>query len=143
MACAARGWIDGVLPSGRPLRFGDGEAVVEVLGKQRPFDKITFAREILEETPFNTEERIDDEMPDGLTSLDQGGFDGYKMMRYRRFYVGGKQVREQKWTVNYKPVTEYVRRGTNKDPNAKAPPVKELHGPRPPGVVGDKYEMSQ
>jgi len=32
MACAARGWIDGVLPSGRPLRFGDGEAVVEAVG---------------------------------------------------------------------------------------------------------------
>ncbi len=130
-------------PVALAYRVANGEAVVEVLGKQRPFDKITFAREILEETPFNTEERIDDEMPDGLTSLDQGGFDGYKMMRYRRFYVGGKQVREQKWTVTYKPVTEYVRRGTNKDPNAKAPPVKELHGPKPPGVVGDKFEISQ
>ena len=130
-------------PVALAYRVANGEAVVEILGKERPFDKITFAREILEETPFNTEERIDEEMPDGLTSLDQGGFDGYKMMRYRRFFVGKKQVREQKWTVNYKPVTEYVRRGTNKDPDAKAPPVKELHGPKPPGNVGDKFEMSQ
>ena len=124
-------------------RVANGQAVVEVLGKRRPFDKIVFAREITEETPFNTEERIDEEMPDGTTSLDQGGFDGYKMTRYRRFFVGKKQVREQKWTVNYKPVTEYVRRGTNKDPNAKAAPTKELHGPKPPGNVGDKFEMAQ
>ncbi|CAN5490804.1 hypothetical protein BH11MYX1_BH11MYX1_28350 [soil metagenome] len=130
-------------PVALAYRVANGEAVVEILGKQRPFDKITFAREILEETPFNTEERIDEEMPEGLTSLDQSGFDGYKMMRYRRFFVGKKQVREQKWTVNYKPVTEYVRRGTNKDPDAKAPPVKEIHGPKPPGNVGDKFEMSQ
>ena len=124
-------------------RVANGEAVVEILGKKRPFDKVVFAREILEETPFNTEERIDEEMPDGQTSLDQPGFDGYKMMRYRRFFVGKKQVREQKWTVNYKPVTEYVRRGTNKDPNAKMPPAKEIHGPKPPGNVGDKFEMAQ
>ena len=130
-------------PVALAYRVAKGEAVVEILGKERPFDKVTFAREILEETPFNTEERIDEEMPDGLTSLDQGGFDGYKMTRYRRFWVGNKQVREQKWTVTYKPVTEYVRRGTNKDPNAKAPPVKEIHGPKPPGNVGDKFEMSQ
>ena len=124
-------------------RVANGEAVVEILGKKRPFDKVVFAREILEETPFNTEERIDEEMPDGQTSLDQSGFDGYKMMRYRRFFVGKKMVREQKWTVNYKPVTEYVRRGTNKDPNAKMPPAKEIHAPKPPGNVGDKFEMAQ
>ncbi|HEX7702165.1 MAG TPA: VanW family protein [Kofleriaceae bacterium] len=130
-------------PVALSYRVANGEAVVEVLGKKRPFDKIVFAREITEETPFNTEERIDEEVPDGITSLDQGGFDGYKMTRFRRFFVGKKQVREQKWTVNYKPVTEYVRRGTNKDPNAKAPPTKELHGPKPPGNVGDKFEMAQ
>ncbi len=32
MDCADRGWIDARLPSGRPLRFGDGEAVVEAIG---------------------------------------------------------------------------------------------------------------
>ena len=45
-------------------RVANGEAVVEILGKKRPFDKVVFAREILEETPFNTEERIDEEMPE-------------------------------------------------------------------------------
>lgn len=31
MDCAARGWVDATLPSGRPLRFGDGEAVGEAV----------------------------------------------------------------------------------------------------------------
>jgi len=108
-------------------RVANGEAVVEILGKKRPFDKIVFARKLLEETPYSTEERLDEEMPEGQTMLDQAGFNGYKLTRFRRFYKGKEMVREQKWTVNYKPVTEYVRRGTNKDPNAQMPKEKEIH----------------
>jgi vancomycin resistance protein YoaR len=108
-------------------RVANGEALVEILGKARPFDKIVFARKVLEETPYGTEERLDEEMPDGQTMLDQPGFNGYKLTRFRRFFKGKDMVREQKWTVNYKPVTEYVRRGTSKDPNAQMPKEKELH----------------
>jgi vancomycin resistance protein YoaR len=108
-------------------RVANGEALVEILGKPRPFDKIVFARKVLEENPYATEERLDEEMPDGQTQLDQPGFNGYKLTRFRRFYKGKNMVREQKWTVNYKPVTEYVRRGTNKDPDAKMPKEKEAH----------------
>jgi hypothetical protein len=50
-------------------------------------------------------------------------------------------VREQKWTVNYKPVTEYIRRGTNKDPDAKMPVAKEVHGPTPP--KGEEFHLAQ
>ena len=123
-------------------RVANGEAVVEILGKKRPFDKIVFARKILEENPYSSEERMDEEMPDGQTSLDQAGFNGYKLTRFRRFFVGKKMVREQKWTVNYKPVTEYVRRGTNKDPDAKMPPVKEIHALKAPSakeIAGEEY----
>jgi len=122
-------------------RVSNGEAVVEVLGKKRPFDKVTFAREILEETPFPSEERLKDDMPQGQTMIVQPGFDGYKMTRFRRFFVGKKMVREQKWTVNYKPVTEYTERGTSTDPEVKPVPEKEVHGPKPP--TNDKFEMSQ
>jgi vancomycin resistance protein YoaR len=126
-------------------RVANGEAVVEILGKKRPWDKIAFARHIEEETPYPTEERLDDEMPDGQIMLDQGGFNGYKMKRFRRFYTGTgkhmKMVKEQKWTVNYKPVTEYVRRGTNKKPDAEMPKEKEIHSPKIP--TGDDFEMWQ
>jgi len=66
------------------------------------------------------------------TTLDQAGFNGYRLMRFRRFYEGKKMVREQKWQLVYKPVTEYVRRGTNADPAAKMPPEKEIHTPKAP-----------
>jgi vancomycin resistance protein YoaR len=127
-------------------RVANGEAVVEILGKERPFDKIVFARKVLEETPYSTEERLDDEMPDGQTMLDQAGFNGYKLTRFRRFYKGKEMVREQKWTVNYKPVTEYVRRGTNKDPNAQMPKEKEIHAlkaPKPEEFDNDKIVLTQ
>jgi vancomycin resistance protein YoaR len=113
-------------------RVANGEALVEILGKERPYDKIVFARKVLEETPYGTEERLDEEMPDGQTMLDQAGFNGYKLTRFRRFYKGKEMVREQKWTVNYKPVTEYVRRGTSKDPAAQMPKEKEIHPLKPP-----------
>ena len=122
-------------------RVSNGEAVVEILGKERPWTKVEFERKVLEETPYPTEERLDEEMPDGQTQLDQPGFNGYKLTRFRRFYQGKKMVKEQKWTVNYKPVTEYIRRGTNKDPNAKMPPEKEVHGPTPP--KGEEFHMFQ
>jgi vancomycin resistance protein YoaR len=107
-------------------RVANGEALVEVLGKPRPWDKIVFERKVLESTPYSTEERLDDEMPQDATSIDQAGFNGYKLERFRRFYKDGKLVRSNKWTVEYKPVTEYVRRGTNTDPDAKAPPDKPV-----------------
>ena len=65
------------------------------------------------------------------------------MMRYRRFFSARRWCASRSGPSKYKPVTEYVRRGTNNDPNAKKPPAKEIHGPKPPGKVGDKFEMAQ
>jgi vancomycin resistance protein YoaR len=119
-------------------RVANGEAVVEILGKARPWTKIEFARQVLEETPYPTEERLDDEMPEGQTMLDQAGFNGYKVKRFRRFYKGKKMVHEDKWTLNYKPVTEYVRRGTSTDPKAEMPKEKQIHALKAPNQ--DEYD---
>ncbi|CAN5889449.1 hypothetical protein BH11MYX3_BH11MYX3_30930 [soil metagenome] len=119
----------------------NGEARVEILGKKRPYDKVVFERHVIETTPFTTEERLDEEVAVDQTSLDQAGFDGYKLERFRKFYKGNKVVKTNKWTVNYKPVTEYIRRGTNPAPDAKPAEVKEPHGPKAP--TGDDYSMAQ
>ncbi len=119
----------------------NGEAKVEILGKKRPYDKVVFERHVLETTPFTTEERLDEEVALDQTSLDQSGFDGYKLERFRKFYTNGKVVKTNKWTVNYKPVTEYIRRGTNPSPDAKPAVVKEAHGPKAP--TGDDFTMAQ
>jgi vancomycin resistance protein YoaR len=107
-------------------RVANGEALVEILGQKRPYDKVTFERAILQEDPFPTEERLDDKLPDGQSMVDQKGLDGFQLTRIRRFFKEGKQVKEDRWSVTYKPVTEYVKRGTNTDPDAKMPPDKDL-----------------
>jgi vancomycin resistance protein YoaR len=122
-------------------RVAGGESTVEILGKARPWDKIVFEREVVESEPFPTEERLDEELPVGTTSLDQAGFAGYTLNRFRRFYKNGKQQKSEKWKVVYKPVTEYVRRGTSTDPNAKPPKEKQLHGPVEP--KSETFSMSQ
>jgi vancomycin resistance protein YoaR len=142
-------WPDTDLKLKNPYEFpvvvryvvANGEAKVEILGKKRPFDKVVFERKIIEESPFSTEERLDEEMPVDQTSIDQEGFNGFKIERFRKFYKDGKVVKSNKWTVNYKPVTEYIRRGTNQDPNAKMPDVKPSHGPKPP--KSDSFSMAQ
>ncbi len=111
----------------------NGLSKVEILGKKRPYTKIVFTREIEEETPFDTEERLDDEMAEGDEMHDQEGFPGYKIKRERLFYKGRKLVKRNKWTLTYKPVTEYIRRGTSTDPDAKhAPENPPHHGLRIP-----------
>jgi vancomycin resistance protein YoaR len=142
-------WPDVDLKLKNPYEFpvviryvvANGEAKVEILGKKRPYDKVVFERKIIEESPFPTEERLDEEMPMDATSIDQEGFNGYKMERFRKFYKDGKVVKTNKWTVNYKPVTEYIRRGTNPDPTAKAPEQKPHHGPQVP--KSDEFKMQQ
>jgi vancomycin resistance protein YoaR len=110
----------------------NGEAKVEILGKHRPYDKVVFERKILESTPFTVEERPDPTMPEGATLIDQHGFEGYKVVRYRRLYRGGDEVKTDKWTLNYRPVVEYVRVGTSTDPRATVPKAKDHHPPRTP-----------
>ncbi len=50
-------------------------------------------------------------------------------------------MKTNKWLLNYKPVTEYIRRGTSTAPDAKKLTQKDGHGPRKPGSSG--ASMSQ
>jgi vancomycin resistance protein YoaR len=119
-----------------------GEATVEILGKKRPYDKIAFEREVYEEIEFETVTREDFEMPMGYMVVDQLGYPGYKVRRYRKFYKDGKVVKTDKWKLEYRPVTEYVRTGANPDPNLPPPKKTKLpHGPKPPR--GKHYRMVQ
>ncbi len=114
-------------------RVARGESVVEILGKERPWDEIAFERRVIETTPYTTEERLDEKLPVGFEAQDQGGFDGYKLVRYRKYYKDGQEVKQDKWTVNYRPVTEYLRKGTNPDTTIPVPTVKPAHLPKAPG----------
>ena len=118
-----------------------GTAKVEILGKERPYSKVAFEREVLEEVPFESEERLDSTMPEGSTIYDQEGFDGYTVIRYRKMYQGKKLVKTDKWKIIYKPVTEYVRRGTNPD-TTLPPPEQPKHATiKDPGEGNGRIEQ--
>lgn len=109
-----------------------GSVKVEILGKKRPWDRIEFEREVKQEIPYQTITREDHELPVGTTLVDQIGFPGYELVRKRNFYKGKKLVKSEKWTIKYPPTTEYLRIGTNPDPNLVPPKQEKLHGLKPP-----------
>jgi vancomycin resistance protein YoaR len=114
------------------FRVAQGRAVVEILGRERPFDEVVFEREVVEKLSFDTVTREDDTMPVGSMMIDQYGFYGYVLDKVRKFYKDGKLVKRDKWKIRYQPVTEYVRTGINPDPNLvppKAPKKKKLREP--------------
>ena len=115
-------------------RVARGEAVVEILGKGRPYDQIEFSRAVTGVIDFDTVTREDDSMPVGSMVIDQYGFSGYKVTRFRKYYKDGEVVKTDKWHVRYRPVTEYVRTGTNPDPNLSPPKQsKKTNLPSPSG----------
>jgi vancomycin resistance protein YoaR len=123
-------------------RVAEGTVRVEILGKQRPYDKIVFEREVKEEKPFETITREDDSMPIGSSIVEQSGFPGYDLERRRVFYKDGKKVKVEKKLLKYPPTTEYLRIGTNPDPNLEAPVQPKLHPPMDPGKA-KTYQVEQ
>jgi len=120
---------------------GRGESQVEILGKERPYDKIVFERQIEEELPFDTVSREDDTLPVGSLVIEQEGFPGYKVKRFRKYVKDGKVVKTDKWSLRYAPVTEYSRMGINPDPNLPMPKQPKSHGPKAPKK--EQFAMSQ
>jgi vancomycin resistance protein YoaR len=114
----------------------NGEARAEILGKPRPYDKVVFERHVNEETPYESEERLDSTMPEGTQIFDQPGFNGYRMVRYRRMYKDGVEVKTDKWQIKYSPVTEYIRKGTNPDLTLPPPEQPKIQMPKVPTAGG-------
>lgn len=98
-----------------------GRSIVEILGSERPFDKVVYEREMVEQLEFDTVTREDEAMPVGSMKVDQYGFHGYKVHRIRKFFKDGKMIKRDRWKIRYAPVTEYARLGINPDPNLMAP----------------------
>ncbi len=122
-------------------RVARGEAYVEILGKERPFDKVEFVREVKKRLPFETITREDDTIAMGHMVVEQLGYPGYELKRYRNFYKGGKVVKTDRWNLNYPPVVEYVRMGVSPNPNLAPPKEVEPHSPEP--AKTDVFKTSQ
>jgi hypothetical protein len=108
-----------------------GEATVEILGKEKPFDQIAFEASVNGRIGFDTVTREDDDIAIGNLVIDQPGFPGYRVTRRRIYYKGDKEVKRDSWNIRYSPVVEYARIGVNPDPNLPPPKQKNSHGPRP------------
>jgi vancomycin resistance protein YoaR len=119
-----------------------GVVRVEILGQKRPWSRVEFEREVKTEIPYETITREDNTLPVGTTIVEQLGFPGYELLRKRNFFLNGKRKKTEKWNLKYPPTTEYIRIGTNPDPNLEAPKQAKLHGPKPPGK-NPIYKFSQ
>jgi vancomycin resistance protein YoaR len=104
------------------FRVTEGKAMVQILGRERPYDEIEFERRVIEQLEFDTVTREDESIPIGTMSIDQYGFFGYLLEKQRKFYKNGELIKRDKWKIRYQPVTEYVRNGVNPDPNLPPPP---------------------
>jgi vancomycin resistance protein YoaR len=123
-------------------RVARGEAFVEILGKERPYDKIEFVREVKERIPFETITREDATIAIGHMVVDQLGYPGYKLTRRRVYYKGKKVVKQDPpRELYYPPVVEYVRIGVSPDPNLAPPKATEPHSPEP--AKTDLFKLSQ
>ena len=109
------------------FKVARGEAVVEILGKEKPFDEIKFERFVQKKIPFETITREDNSIGIGHMVTDQKGEYGFKVKRFRKILKDGKVVKKDTWNLDYKPVIEYVRMGTNPDPNLPPPKPKKGH----------------
>lgn len=111
-------------------RVSAGQVMVEVLGKQRPFDEVVFERHVKEVLPHSTIVRSDPRLHTGAETVSQRGMRGFKVVRSRKLYRAGELVDTQSWDLFYPPTTHIVRRGSN--PRGEWPEKKALPPLRDP-----------
>ena len=122
------------------FKVNQGRVTVRILGKERPWRKVVFEREVKEETPFKTVERADDRVPRGKRMISQRGVPGFTMERRRLLFAKGKEPSKiERRTLRYPATTQYIRVGTGpEDPNWK--PKKKVE---PFGKVDKEFSMER
>ncbi len=108
------------------FKIARGLAKVELLGREKPFDRVEWSASTVRAIPFDTITREDNRIGVGHMVTDQKGENGFKVKRYRKVFKDGKIVKSDQWDLSYRPVIQYLRMGTNTDPNL--PPPKRRRG---------------
>lgn len=124
------------------FKVNQGRVQVRLLGKQRPWSKVVFEREVKETKPFTSVERKDPKIPTGKRLVSQRGVPGFVLERRRLLFKGrGKEpTKVERRILRYPATTEYVRVGTGPaDPNWE-PPRKP---PEPFGEVAPEFSLAQ
>ncbi|MDA3864084.1 MAG: VanW family protein [Deltaproteobacteria bacterium] len=111
-----------------------GVVKIEILGKEKPYDKITFIRKIISEKPFKTTYRKDEKLLKGVLKVKQRGQKGY-VVRRRAIYKDkkGYELKSHTWTLHYPPTTMIINKGTKppENPEEYVPPEPEEFKPKP------------
>ena len=116
-------------------KVNQGKVRVNILGKQRPWRKIVFERELKEQQPFKEVLRKDASIPHGKRVVAQVGVPAFKLVRRRLFYARGKKepVKTEERELRYPANTQYINEGTGpSDPEWKAPKEHTPFGEVPP-----------
>jgi vancomycin resistance protein YoaR len=121
-------------------RVSQGKVQVRILGKERPWRKIVFEREVKEAIPFKTEVRQASHIPRGNTVVSQAGVPGFRLERRRLFFRKGTQAEAvEKREVRYPATTQYILEGTGPKDASWMPPKQ----PAPFGDAPPLFTMAQ
>lgn len=119
------------------FKVNRGKVRVRILGKKRPWKRVTFRREILEQTEFKEVVREDPGLPRGVRIVAQRGVPGFKLIRERLFFAdGAKPAKRESRTLRYPPTTQIIKVGTGKpDPDFKRPRERPPFGDVKPELL--------
>lgn len=112
-----------------------GRVRAQLLGPKRPWSKVTFERDVLEEIPFEELEREDPRIPKGIRVIAQAGIPGFKLERRRLFYEGSAKepAKIESRKLGYPPTKQIIKIGTGEaNPDFKPPTDKKPFGKVPP-----------
>ena len=122
------------------FRVSQGKVQVRILGKERPYKRVVFEREIKETIPFKTEVRQAQHVPRGHRFVSQVGVPGFRIERRRLFFgAGSSPEKVEKREVRYPPTTQYILEGAGPKDSSWTPP----HEPKPFGEVPPVYSVAQ
>lgn len=84
------------------VRVNQGQVRVEILGRQRPWRRVVFRREVKQREPFPELEREDPTLPRAQRVLVQHGVPGFLVERQRLFFgAASAPVRSEKRVLHY------------------------------------------
>ena len=122
------------------FRVARGRVTAAIHGKQRPWRRIVFEREIKRTHPFEELIRDDPSLPRGVRVVAQGGIPGFLLERRRLFYGSeNNPTKIERRELRYPPTAQIVRLGTGKaDPEFSPPKARKPFGP-----AKEHYRLAQ
>ncbi|MCB9558352.1 MAG: VanW family protein [Deltaproteobacteria bacterium] len=121
------------------MRVSRGKVIAEIRGRQRPFKRVFFERQIKQRLPFEEVYRDDLTIPRGQQEIAQRGIAGYVIERRRILIALDGTRRVERRELRYPPTVQIVRRGKGPARADYSPPAR----PAPYGNPPETLRLSQ